>query len=165
MTSPNNTIADLIHYRSENECLVERKAERNIETPYGTMRLIAYTDRMAQETHLALVKGNPSQDQEVLVRVHEPLSVFDLLDSSSSSHSWNTLKAIKEIQSATCGVIVLLNRNENGEDLLSRIAHADEPIRQKQDLRNYGIGSQILLDLGVRKCQAWLDLGLKSQVT
>ena len=145
------TIADLIHYRSENEFLVERKAERNIETPYGTMRLIAYTDRMAQETHLALVKGNPSQDQEVLVRVHEPLSVFDLLDSSSSSHSWNTLKAIKEIQSATCGVIVLLNRNENGEDLLSRIAHADEPIRQKQDLRNYGIGSQILLDLGVRK--------------
>jgi 3,4-dihydroxy 2-butanone 4-phosphate synthase / GTP cyclohydrolase II len=145
------TIADLIHYRSENECLVERKAERNIETPYGKMRLMAYTDRMAQETHLALVKGTPRPDQEVLVRVHEPLSVFDLLDSSSHSHSWNMLEAMKTISAAESGVIVMLNRNENGEDLLNRIVNADEPIRLKQDLRNYGIGSQILLDLGVRK--------------
>ena len=145
------TMADLIHCRSENECLVERKAERNIETPYGAMRLMAYTDRMAQETHLALVKGSPSPDQEVLVRVHEPLSVFDLLDSSSLSHSWNMLDAMKVISASECGVIVMLNRNENGEELLNRIMNADAPIRLKQDLRNYGIGSQILLDLGVRK--------------
>ena len=115
------------------------------------MRLMAYTDRMAQETHLALVKGTPNPEQEVLVRVHEPLSVFDLLDSSSLSHSWNMLDAMKTISEAESGVIVMLNRNENGEDLLNRIVHADEPIRLKQDLRNYGIGSQILLDLGVRK--------------
>jgi len=145
------TIADLIHYRSENECLVERKAERNIATPFGEMRLMAYTDRMAQETHLALVKGTPRSDREVLVRVHEPLSVFDLLDSSSRSHSWNMLDAMKALSDSECGVIVMLNRNENGEELLSRIVNADQPIRLKQDLRNYGIGSQILLDLGVRK--------------
>ncbi|NCA26578.1 MAG: 3,4-dihydroxy-2-butanone-4-phosphate synthase, partial [Methylophilaceae bacterium] len=145
------TIADLIHYRSENERLVERAAEREIATPFGPMKLIAYTDKIAQETHLALVKGQPSADKEVLVRVHEPLSVFDLLDSSSQSHSWNTLNAMKVIQEAECGVIVLLHRTENAQDLVNRIQHADESIRIKQDLRNYGIGSQILLDLGVRK--------------
>ncbi len=145
------TIADLIHYRSETERLIERATERQVETPYGKMRLMAYTDKMAQETHLALVKGSPSPDQEVLVRVHEPLSVFDLLDSSSHSHSWNMLDAMRTISTADCGVIVMLNRNESGEDLLNRIVNADEPIRLKQDLRNYGIGSQILLDLGVRK--------------
>ncbi len=145
------TIADLIHYRSETESLISRSAERVIQTPYGEMRLIAYADRISNETHLALVKGNPSAEQEVLVRVHEPLSVFDLLDSSSQSHSWNTLQAMQAISDAGCGVIVLLHRAETGEDLLSRIQQADQAIRQKQDLRNYGIGSQILLDLGVRK--------------
>ena len=115
------------------------------------MRLIAYADKIANETHLALVKGEPTPDKEVLVRVHEPLSVFDLLDSASRTHSWNTLKAMETIQHADCGVIVLLHRNEDGAQLIERIRHADEPIRSKQDLRDYGIGSQILLDLGVRK--------------
>ncbi len=145
------TIADLIHYRNQNESLVQRAAERIIQTPYGEMRLIAYADKIANETHLALVKGEPSVDKEVLVRVHEPLSVFDLLDSSSSSHSWNTLRAMQVIQAAEAGVIILLHHNEDGADLVERIQHADEPIRIRQDLRNYGIGSQILLDLGVRK--------------
>lgn len=145
------TIASLIHYRSQTESLVERAVEREIETPYGAMRLIAYADKIANETHLALVKGEPTPDKEVLVRVHEPLSVFDLLDSASRTHSWNTLKAMETIQHADCGVIVLLHRNEDGAQLIERIRHADEPIRSKQDLRDYGIGSQILLDLGVRK--------------
>lgn len=145
------TIADLIHYRSEHERLVERAAERAIMTPYGEMRLIAYADKIADETHLALVRGQPTPDREVLVRVHEPLSVFDLLDSTSRTHSWNTLRAIQALQEAECGVIVLLHRNESGSELIERIRHADEQIRHKQDLLNYGIGSQILLDLGVRK--------------
>jgi 3,4-dihydroxy 2-butanone 4-phosphate synthase/GTP cyclohydrolase II len=145
------TIADLIHYRSQNECLIERVAERTVQTPYGEMRLIAYADRIAKETHIALVKGDPQAEQEVLVRVHEPLSVFDLLDSTSNSHSWNMLKVMQTIQRSPCGVMVLLHHNEDGADLVERIQHADEPIRPKQDLRNYGIGSQILLDLGVRK--------------
>jgi len=145
------TIADLIRYRSQHESLVTRAAERTIETPYGQMRLIAYADKIANETHLALVKGTPSADKETLVRVHEPLSVFDLLDSSSNSHSWNTLKAMQAIQKADAGVIVLLQRNEDSKDLINRIQQADEPIRLKQDLRNYGIGSQILVDLGVGK--------------
>lgn len=145
------TIADLIHYRSQNERLVERTAERMIETPCGPMRLIAYSDKTANETHLALIKGNPDPEKEVLVRVHEPLSIFDLLDSNSRSHSWNLLNAMQQIQKSECGVMVLLRRNESGQQLVDRIQHADEPVRSRQDLRDYGIGSQILRDLGVRK--------------
>jgi 3,4-dihydroxy 2-butanone 4-phosphate synthase / GTP cyclohydrolase II len=145
------TIADLIQYRNQNESLVQRAAERMIMTPCGEMRLIAYADKIANETHLALVKGEPTADKEVLVRVHEPLSVFDLLDSTSKSHSWNTLQAMQAIQQAETGVMILLHHAEDGADLIDRIRHADEPVRVRQDLRNYGIGSQILLDIGVRK--------------
>jgi 3,4-dihydroxy 2-butanone 4-phosphate synthase/GTP cyclohydrolase II len=145
------TIADLIHYRSEHEKLIERAVERSITTPYGQMQLIAYRDKISKETHLALVKGNPSPDIEALVRVHEPLSVFDLLDSTSASHSWNTLKAMQTISNAECGVMVLLYHSESDTDLISRIEEADEPIRYNQELRTYGIGSQILLDLNVKK--------------
>ncbi len=145
------TIADLIHYRSENEKLIERAVERQIKTPYGEMKLIAYRDKIAQETHLVLVKGEPSAEKETLVRVHEPLSVFDLLDSSSLTHSWNALNAMQTIADAECGVIVLLNQQASNTDLIERIQNADEPIRYNQELRTYGIGSQILLDLGVKK--------------
>ncbi|OIQ76262.1 riboflavin biosynthesis protein RibBA [mine drainage metagenome] len=145
------TIADLIAHRSRTERLVERAAERMVETPYGTFRLIAYYDISSNETHLALVKGEPTPDQEVLVRVHEPLSVFDLLDASSRSHSWNVLDAMQTLSNCSCGVMVLLRRNEDGRQVADRIKHADQPVRSRQDLRDYGIGSQILLDLGVRK--------------
>jgi 3,4-dihydroxy 2-butanone 4-phosphate synthase/GTP cyclohydrolase II len=145
------TIADLIHYRSENERLIERAAERKVTTPYGEMQLIAYRDKIADETHLALVKGQPTPEQEILVRVHEPLSIIDLFDSSNHSHSWNILKAMQTISQAECGVMVLIHHDENGEQLIDRIQNADQKIRYNQELRTYGIGSQILLDLGVRK--------------
>ena len=145
------TIADLISYRSENEKLIERAAERMVITSQGSMRLVAYRDKITSETHLALIKGTPSAEQETLVRVHEPLSVFDLLDNSSRSHSWSLIDALQAISEAACGVIVLLHHTESGDDLIARIQHADEPIRYNQELRTYGIGSQILLDLGVRK--------------
>ena len=145
------TIADLIRYRSENEKLIERAAERTVATPYGTMQLVAYRDKMTNETHLALVKGSPRPDVECLVRVHEPLSVFDLLDSSSCTHSWNMLGAMQALSEADCGVIVMLHHAESGDDLVARIQGADEPIRTNQELRTYGIGSQILVDLGVGK--------------
>jgi 3,4-dihydroxy 2-butanone 4-phosphate synthase / GTP cyclohydrolase II len=145
------TIADLIHYRSENESLIERATERKVTTPYGEMLLIAYRDKIANETHLALVKGQPLPEQEVLVRVHEPLSMIDLLDSSNHSHSWNILKAMETISQADCGVMVLIHHDETGADLIDRIQNADQKIRNNQELRTYGIGSQILLDIGVRK--------------
>lgn len=146
------TIADLIHYRSSTESLVKRVTERDIDTVHGRFRLFAYSDMIGHATHLALVKGKPEGKKEVLVRVHEPLSVIDLLDTGSTTHSWNFNDALATISRAECGVIVLLHRLETAAELLERA----QPQRadgkpSKIALRDYGIGAQILRDLGVRK--------------
>jgi 3,4-dihydroxy 2-butanone 4-phosphate synthase/GTP cyclohydrolase II len=146
------TIADLIHYRSSTESLVTRAAERDIETVHGRFRLHAYSDKIGRATHLALVRGEPRADREVLVRVHEPLSVIDLLDAGSTSHSWNFHDALAAIGRAECGVIVLLHRLETADELLQRARpQHEEGAPTKIALRNYGIGAQILRDLKVKK--------------
>ncbi len=148
------TIADLIQYRSRTESLVTRVCERSIETPHGAFRLFAYTDTTTHETHLALVRGEVAGDAPVLVRVHEPLSVIDALDAASTTHSWNLHASQRAIAAAGRGVIVLLHRTETGRDLLARIeAETSAPPRRKMDLRTYGIGAQILRDLGVKRMQ------------
>jgi 3,4-dihydroxy 2-butanone 4-phosphate synthase / GTP cyclohydrolase II len=145
------TIADLIHYRSENERLVERVAERKVETCYGDFRLLAYFDKTASETHLALVKGDIQPGEDTLVRVHEPVSVMDFLDMTSYEHSFSVHQAMKAIADAGKGVIVLLRRAESGDELLERIKRVESKPAAKVDLRNYGIGAQILRDIGVTK--------------
>ena len=145
-------IADLIHYRSRTESLITRVAERPVETAYGRFRLYAYRDTTANEVHLALVKGDIVPGVETLVRVHEPLSVIDLLDAGSTAHSWNLNAALSAIAAAPSGVLVLLHRSETGEDVLASL-QIDRQIAEppKPDLRNYGIGAQVLKDLGVSK--------------
>ena len=147
------SIADLIHYRGLTESLVERAAERDIETAHGNFRLYVYSDRIARETHLALVRGKPAAGKEVLVRVHEPVSVIDLLDVKSASHSWNFNDALAAVSRAECGVIVLLHRLESADELLERARARDGQVAASagMTLRNYGIGAQILRDLGVKK--------------
>ncbi|HVL36923.1 MAG TPA: bifunctional 3,4-dihydroxy-2-butanone-4-phosphate synthase/GTP cyclohydrolase II [Burkholderiales bacterium] len=142
------TIADLIEYRSRNESLVQRAAERDIVTPWGPFRLVAYRDLALQSMHLALVLGAPRPDREVLVRVHEPLSVVDLLDAGDSPHSWGIDEAMRAIRAAGAGVMVLLNCSQTSEALEARLAETSIP-RRAMDLRLYGIGAQILRDLGV----------------
>ena len=146
------TIAELIHYRSSTESLVRRVAERDIDTVHGRFRLYAYSDMIGNETHLALVKGRPGPDQEVLVRVHEPVSVIDLLDTASRSHSWNFHDALATLSRVDCGVIVLLHRLETAAELLERAGPQQTDVAApKIALRNYGIGAQILRDLKVKK--------------
>jgi 3,4-dihydroxy 2-butanone 4-phosphate synthase/GTP cyclohydrolase II len=146
------TITDLIQYRSRTETLVTRVSERDMETVHGTFRLVAYTDRIGRETHLALVKGDISPAQEVLVRVHEPVSLIDLLDAGSTSHSWNFYDALATIAAAERGVILLLHREETGAELLERAKPPQlDALPPKMPLRNYGIGAQILRDLDVKK--------------
>ena len=146
------TITELIQYRSRTESLVTRVAERDIETVHGRFRLVAYSDRIGRETHVALVRGNISPTKEALVRVHEPVSLIDLLDAGSTSHSWNFHDALATIGAADCGVIVLLHREETAAELLERAKppKPDAP-QPKMALRNYGIGAQILKDLKVKK--------------
>jgi 3,4-dihydroxy 2-butanone 4-phosphate synthase/GTP cyclohydrolase II len=144
------TIAELIHYRSRTESLVERVAERPLQTIYGQFKLVAYRDKSSRDTHVALVKGTVAPGQEILVRVHEPLSVADFLDAASHSHSWNLNDALRAIAAAPSGVMVLLHRTESGAELLERLA-MEEQVQPKMDLRTYGIGAQILRDLGVTR--------------
>jgi 3,4-dihydroxy 2-butanone 4-phosphate synthase / GTP cyclohydrolase II len=143
------TIADLIEYRSRTEKLVERIAERPLVTAAGTFRLVVYRDKLTEATHLALTRGPISPDSETLVRVHEPLSVIDLLDAETSMHSWSVAEAQRAIVAAGRGVIVLLHRPESAEELRRRAIEAGPTPSQKVDLRDYGIGAQILRDLNV----------------
>ena len=146
------TITDLIHYRASTESLIGRVAERDIETAHGRFRLHVYTDRIGDATHLALVRGKPVPGKETLVRVHEPLSVMDLLDVESRSHSWNFNDALAAVSRAECGVIVLLHRAETAAELIERARpREDQAAAPGIALRNYGIGAQILKDLGVKK--------------
>ena len=144
-------IADLIHYRSRVERLVERVGGRPIRTAHGDFRLITFRDKLTDATHLALTLGEIAPDRETLVRVHEPLSVVDLLDHGSRTHSWTIPAALVAIAKAGRGVLVLLHRPESAQELRQR-ALTDQPAPEaRMDLRNYGIGAQILRDLNVGK--------------
>jgi 3,4-dihydroxy 2-butanone 4-phosphate synthase / GTP cyclohydrolase II len=145
------SIVDLIHHRSRTERLIERVAERPLTTPAGTFRLVVYRDKLSDATHLALTRGPISPETETLVRVHEPLSVIDLLDAESDSHSWSVMEAQRAIVAAGRGVIVLLHRAESAQELRRRAIAGESSPPQKMDLRNYGIGAQILRDLHVGK--------------
>ena len=145
------TIADLIQYRSRTESLVQRVSEREVETVQGKFRLVVYSDRIGNATHLALVRGEITPEREALVRVHEPLSVIDLLDVRSASHSWNFNRALAAVARSECGVIVLLHRPESAVDLAARALPGAIPVNPKNALRTYGIGAQILRDLKVTK--------------
>ena len=153
------TIADLIHYRSENECLVERIAERPLSTIYGDFRLIAFRDKPSGSAHLAMVHGELAPNLECLVRVHQPVSILDLLESRATTHSWTMTSAMQAIKQSERGVMVLLNCGESAAELFAQFSALDAPETRPQaraasmDLRTYGIGAQILKDLNVGKMQ------------
>lgn len=147
------TIADLIHFRSQNESLIERVGERPLTTAQGTFQARVYRDR-GGGTHLALTLGTWTDADDVPVRVHEPLSVMDLLDTAQSTHSWPLTAALRQVQARGRGVVVLLNAGESAQALVDRVL-PKTPERsvppRAMDLRTYGVGAQILRDLNVRR--------------
>ena len=147
------SISDLIQYRSHTETVVSKVADQPVATPYGAFRLVVFVDTTVNHTHMALVRGDLSREHETLVRVHEPLSVFDFLDTSANQHSYAVTDALKKIAGAERGVMVLLHRPESGPDLLKRIkpdARTRKP-SERWDPRSYGVGAQILRELNVGK--------------
>jgi 3,4-dihydroxy 2-butanone 4-phosphate synthase/GTP cyclohydrolase II len=146
------TIADLIHFRSQNESLVERIGRRSLSTAQGRFDGHVFRDRFGG-LHLALVKGQWKPGEEIVVRVHEPLSVLDLLDSGEGGHSWPLPQALATLQAAPAGVAVLLNCAEEQGMLLHRLLPGSQPApaAKTMDLRLYGVGAQILRELGVTR--------------
>jgi 3,4-dihydroxy 2-butanone 4-phosphate synthase/GTP cyclohydrolase II len=156
------SIADLIQYRSQHESIVIREGTREFITPWGKFQGIIYRDTPSSCVHIALVQGKPAESQETLVRVHEPVTVLDFLDANVSTHSWPLAKALEELASAPAGVAVLLNASgiaaPSDQDWLAQFQklnqqhdEAKKPLTRKTDFRSYGIGAQILKDIGVGK--------------
>jgi 3,4-dihydroxy 2-butanone 4-phosphate synthase/GTP cyclohydrolase II len=120
-------VTDLIHHRSRTERIVERIAERPLTTPHGAFRLVVYRDKISDATHLALVRGPIAPDAETLVRVHEPLSVMDLLDADSASHSWTIPDALAAVAKAGRGVVPLHRRKPRKNCAAARDRRAPPP--------------------------------------
>ncbi|MBK6569063.1 bifunctional 3,4-dihydroxy-2-butanone-4-phosphate synthase/GTP cyclohydrolase II [Candidatus Aalborgicola defluviihabitans] len=149
------TIADLIEYRSKTESLIEQLGSRPMQTAFGEFTAHAFRDTSGLGVHLALVKSTWAATDSVAVRVHEPLSVLDALETGRGMHSWSLEATLQHIQQEGSGVVVLLNCGESGEQLLAQFdgtaQSAQAPVRGRMDLRTYGVGAQILRHCGVQK--------------
>jgi 3,4-dihydroxy 2-butanone 4-phosphate synthase / GTP cyclohydrolase II len=149
------TIADLIEHRSRTESLVEKIGSRSMQTSYGEFTAVAFRDKPSQGVHIALVKGKWQADDAIPARVHEPLSVLDALEINRPMHSWSLDASLKYIAQQGRGVAVLLNCGESATQLVAQFdglaTPAQAPERGRMDLRTYGIGAQILREVGVHR--------------
>ncbi len=156
------TIADLIHYRTENESTLERISECALPTDYGDFRLLAFQDRNDNKVHLAVVMGDVSDGEPVLVRVHARNLMDDVFSSTRSDCKMPVREAMQRIAEAGRGVLVLIRQDENNKalaELVHKYQMQDNGVvipaaSEKSDAwRTTGTGSQILADLGVHKIQ------------
>ncbi|MGQ3058772.1 MAG: bifunctional 3,4-dihydroxy-2-butanone-4-phosphate synthase/GTP cyclohydrolase II [Nevskia sp.] len=156
------TIADLIRYRLHNEHTIERVAETTVRTEFGDFRLVTYQDAVENTLHLALVRGNVEADRPTLVRVHVGNILSDVLCVEHPDFSWPLRKALQRVAEEGSGVVVLLRKTASPRDLVKQILALSTPHAtpaspaaassdDAQSLRTYGIGAQILIDLGVRR--------------
>ncbi|MDJ0655307.1 MAG: bifunctional 3,4-dihydroxy-2-butanone-4-phosphate synthase/GTP cyclohydrolase II [Xanthomonadales bacterium] len=147
------TIADLIRYRMQNEKTVSRVAERMVETEFGPFNLVAFRDVMQKRLHLALVRGTPRADEPAMIRVHLKDTLGDLLQVTEPELGMPLQVALAEIAAAETGVLVVLGDEEPSEQIERFIKRETTPPvpSTSDELWTYGIGAQILADLGVGK--------------
>ena len=152
------TIADLIRYRLRNERSVERIAEQSVTTEHGTFRLYAYEDHVHHDVHLALVHGQLDAAATPLVRVHLVDTLRDVLGVQDGSGAWTLRAALARIASAPSGVAVILRPGESPRELADAVRQPGPAASQQERsapsgsvLRTFGVGAQILQDLGVRR--------------
>ena len=154
------TIADLIRYRMEHESTIQRVGECMLPTEFGEFHVIAYHDDIGDAVHLALVKGETNRNRSTLVRVHVQESLLDLVTSAHRAGFWTLYRALKYIAREGAGIVVILQQQEKPSDLMERVRRfqtQDKTLestggrREREEMRTYGLGSQILADLGVSK--------------
>jgi 3,4-dihydroxy 2-butanone 4-phosphate synthase / GTP cyclohydrolase II len=153
------TIADLIRYRLRNERSVDRIADQPVHTEFGEFRLCAYEDRGSHAVHLALVRGRLDGPEAPLVRVHVADILRDALGISGDGHSWTLRRALERVAAVPNGVVVILRGADAVYDLTAALQAlqpasgetAQQPHLNAQAmvLRTFGVGAQILKDLGV----------------
>lgn len=156
------TIAELIRYRMETESTVQRMGECQLPTEFGEFRAIVYHDDIGDAAHLALVKGEIRRDQPILVRVHVQESVLDLVTAAHRTGTWTLRSALARVAEENAGVVVILQQQESPAELAGRVREfhaedkgADRPSTWgRVEMRTYGLGGQILADLGVGKMRA-----------
>jgi 3,4-dihydroxy 2-butanone 4-phosphate synthase/GTP cyclohydrolase II len=152
------TIADLIRYRLDTEQNVERIGKEAVKTEYGEFDLYCYDDHVNRAVHVALVKGDLASVDAPLVRVHLQDTLGDVIGVQSAALGWPLRNAIKRIAEEEVGVVVLLRDQESSRKLMDAIEslgkHRDDLEKRRagdEVLRTYGIGAQILRDLGLSK--------------
>jgi 3,4-dihydroxy 2-butanone 4-phosphate synthase/GTP cyclohydrolase II len=152
------TIADLIRYRLEKENNVERIGEQTIDTEHGIFTMVCYDDHVNRAVHVALVKGDLSTTDNPLVRVHLQDTLGDVIGAQGRSLGWPLHSAIERIAEEDVAVIVLLRDQETSRDFMDAVERLDQKPDELTErrggdnvLRTYGVGAQILRDLGLSK--------------
>jgi 3,4-dihydroxy 2-butanone 4-phosphate synthase/GTP cyclohydrolase II len=157
------TVADIIAYRLKNETFVKPVAEAAFPTEFGDFKIVIFENLLDKDHHIALTKGIIDSEAAVMVRVHSQSTMGDVFRSLRSGTRNELHEALKAIQTAGNGVLIYLRQEEKGENLVNEIqsyalqngggetTKNDAPINSSSDLRIYGIGAQMLRELGVHK--------------
>lgn len=156
------TIADLIHYRANNERTVERITETNVETEFGPFKLYSFEDEVDRVVHFAMVRGHIDPEDATLVRVHVRNTLADVLGVRHGDFGWPLRDTLARVADEGAGVVVILRKPETERELIAGIQAINPSADQTAGdngvdesdpsvLRTYGAGAQILTDLGVRR--------------